>query len=318
MGKPLTDNEHIKLIRRAKSSWLYPIYVPSYTRAGSAPFLELLRGVPASVLRKVHIVVRPEEKQAYQQAYPWATVVVEKTPGIGPARMRCLRDAERRGYERIVVVDDDIHRLTLLQRIVRPGKPDYAQRYSSSISGIPKGLSNVRALAVACRMADEVFSMRADAAYGAARNALFSGTVADPRDGAYLNKQSFPACVMFIDVARFQMRTMPKPFQYHGEDLAMFLDTMERGQRAFQLPAVAYDQQGAIQTTIPLDPLDEIGRPHLAYTHKYYPSIHPFLRVSMRNKLGGVMRIGVNWAQYYKATGTEPDIIPMTELINNI
>lgn len=314
----VTDNQHIRLLKRAKSSWLYPIYVPSYTRAGTAPFLNLLAEVPPSVQRKVHIVVRPVEKSAYARAYPWATIVSEAIPGIGPARMRALIDADKRGYSRIVVVDDDIHRLTLLQRVVRPGQPDYAQRFSSSLSGYPKGMSNVRALAVACRMADEVFELREDAAYGAARNALFSGPVADPRIGAMLHKQSFPACVMFMDVARFSMREMPKPFQYHGEDLAMFLDTLEQGQRAFQLPAVAYDQQGFLKTTIPLDPLDSVGRPHLNDTPRYYPNIHPYLRVSMKNKAGGVMRIGVNWARLYKDTGTEPDIISMLDLIENI
>ena len=315
----MTDNQHIGLLRVAKSSWLYPIYVPSYSRAGKAPFLELMKTAPRSVQRLIHIVVRTEDQREYREAYPWAYVVVrESIPGIGPARMRCLIDAERRGYKRIVVVDDDIHRITLLQRVVRPGRPDYAQRYSSSLSGYPKDMSNVRSLAVACKLADQVFELRPDAAYGAARNALFSGPVADPRHGAYLNKQSFPACVMFIDVERFSMRKMPKPFHFHGEDLAMFLHTMECGQRAFQLPAVAYDQQGFLKTTIPLDPLDPVGRPHLNDTPRFYPNIHPYLRVSMRNKLGGVMRIGMLWARYYKDTQTGPDIIPMTELIDNI
>lgn len=314
----MTDNEHIKLIKRAKSSWLYPIYVPSYSRAGRAPFLGLLQDVPSAVQRKVHIVVRTEEVTAYRQAYPWATVVRESVPGIGPARMRCLLDADRRGYARISIIDDDIERITLLQRVVRPGKPDYAQRYSNTFAGGTKGMLNVRSLAAACKLADAVFELREDAAYGAARNGLFAGPVADPRVGAQLHKQSFPACVMLLDVARFTMREMPEPFQYHGEDLAMFLDTLEQGQRAFQLPAVAYDQATWPKTTIPLDPLDEVGRPHLLHTPEYYPNFHPYLRVSMRNKLGGVMRIGVNWNRVYKATGTGPDIIPMTELLSTI
>lgn len=311
-------NEHISLLSEVKASWLYPVYVPSYSRAGRAPFLELMREVSPKAQAKVHIVVRPEEVRAYRQSYPWATVVAEKTPGIGPARMRCLIDAEERGYKRIVVVDDDIERITLLQRLEREGKPAHAQRYSSSLAGVVKSKLNVLSLAAACRMADGVFKLRPEAAYGAARNALFSGPVADPRIGAMLHKQSFPACVMFLDVKRFTMRKMPKPFHFHGEDLAMFLDTLEKEQRAFQLPAVAYDQASWIDTTIPLDPLDEVGRPHLQDTPRYYPNIHPFLRVSMKNKLGGVMRIGVNWKRLYKATNTGPDIIPMTELLEQI
>jgi hypothetical protein len=312
------DNEHISLLKRAKASWLYPIYVPSYTRAGTAPFLELLKEAPSSVQRKTTIVVRPEEVSAYERAYPWASVVPEATPGIGPARMRCLIDAEERGFQRITIVDDDIERITLLQRLVRPGQPDYAQRFSSSLAGVAKPLLNVKSLAVACRMADAVFDLREDAAYGAARNALFAGPVADPRIGAMLHKQSFPACVMLIDVERFSMREMPEPFHFHGEDLAMFLDTLTQGQRAFQLPAVAYDQNSSVRTTIPLDPMDEVGRPHLQDTPEYYPEIHPYLRASVKNKLGGVMRIGVNWKRLYKDHNTGPDIIPMTEVVHNI
>jgi hypothetical protein len=78
---------------------------------------------------------------------------------------------------------------------------------------------------------------------------------------------------------------------------------------------VAYDQHGSIKTTIPLDPQDEVGRPHLETTEKFYPLIHPYLRVSMKNKLGGVMRIGVNWSQWYKATDTEPVEIPLADII---
>jgi hypothetical protein len=308
-------NPHLRLIKEARASWLYPIYVPSYTRAGRAPFLEQLHGTPLTVRNRVHIVVRPEDKSDYRNSYPWAKIVVEAQPGIGPARMRCLIDAEARGYSRIVVVDDDIEKVSLLRRVVRPGQPDYAQRYSSSITGISKPALTVRTLAATCLLADGVFALREDAAYGAARNALFAGPVADPRIGAMLHKQSFPACVMLIDVERFRMREMPEPFHYHGEDLAMFLDTLESGQRAFQLPAVAYDQNSTIRTTIPLDPLDEVGRPHLEYTPEFYPNVHPFLRASVKNKLGGVMRIGVNWNRLYKATGTGPDIIPMNELL---
>lgn len=307
-------NDHINLLPKAKSSWIYPIYVPSYSRAGSAPFLESLKEASAGVQRKTHIIIRPEEHEAYQAAYPWATIVHEATPGIGPARMRALIDADERGYKNIVVLDDDITRVSLLQRITTDAGKLHTRRYSASVSGQPKTPLLLRSLGVGCALAGAVFRQQPTVAYGAARNALFSGEV-DPSHGAYIRRASFPACVMFFDVERFTMREMPEPYQYHGEDLAMFLDTMEKGQHSFTLPGVAYDQQSTIETTIPLDPLDEVGRPHLQTTETYYPSIHPYLRVSMRNKLGGVMRIGVNWKRWYKDTGNEPLVIPLTDLI---
>lgn len=307
-------NEHIRLLRRAKGSWLYQIYVPSYSRAGSAPLLNMLAEASPLVQQKVHVVVRPEEKSTYERAYPWATVVAEKTPGIGPARMRCLIDADNMGYKRIVVLDDDIIHVSLLER---PDGSTHTRRYSAKVSGIPEPRLLIRSLAVACRLASGVFASRPAASYGAARNALFSGDV-NPGIGATLNKGSFPACVMFFDVKRFDMRQMPSPYHFHGEDLAMFLDALTQDQEVFTLPGVAYDQHGVIESTIPLDPQDEVGRPHLESTEEDYPYVHPFLRVSMRNKLGGVMRIGVNWNRWYKATESEPVEIPLAEIIKEI
>lgn len=310
-------NEHVALLRKSKSSWLYPIYVPSAFRAGTAPLLNMLANAPGAVQRIVTIVTLPSQGAQYRRAYPWARVITESKKGIGPARMRCLLDAGARDHQNITVLDDDIIHVSLLERIERGEAGPHTRRYSSGVSGIPEPLLLVRSLAVACKLASAVFRLSPDVAYGAARNALFSGGV-ETSVGATMNKGAFPACVMFFDVDRFTMRQMPKPYQYHGEDLAMFLYTMSDEQQAFTLPGVAYDQHGGIETTIPLDPLSEEGRPHLKTTGKHYPDIHPFLRVSMKNKLGGTMRIGINWSQWYKATGTGPIEVPLDTLIKEI
>ena len=287
----------------------------------------MLATAPEQVKRKVHIVTLPDEADAYRSAYPWAKVVTEKKRGIGPARMQCLKDADKRGYQNIVVLDDDIIHVSLLERISKPVPPfsggppapqkQHPRRYSSGVSGIPEPLLLVRSLAVACRLAGVLFDEMPQASYGAARNALFSGDV-DTSIGATLNKGSFPACVMFFDVKRFDMRIMPKAYHYHGEDLVMFLDALTQGQEVFTLPVVAYDQHGGIETTIPLDPLDAVGRPHLQTTVDDYPDIHPYLRVSMKNKLGGTMRIGMNWKKWYADTQTEPVEIPLVKLTRRI
>lgn len=311
------DNAHISLMKKAKASWVYPIYVPSYSRAGTAPLLNMLANAQNFIQDKVHIVVRPKEAEAYQKAYPWATIISESEFGIGPARMRCLLHAESRGFQNIVVLDDDIIHISLLERIQREDGKQHTRRYSSKVSGVAEPNLLVLSLAVGCKISDVLFKNLPNVSYGAARNALFSGDV-DTSVGATLNKGSFPACVMFFDVYRFTMRTMPEPYRYHGEDLAMFLDTLAHEQRSFTLPGVAYDQHGSIASTIPLDPQDSVGRPHLATTSEHYPTIHPFLRVSMKNKLGGVMRIGVNWIQWYKATKTEPVDFPLDLIIKEI
>jgi len=306
-------NLHIEMLTAAKSSWLYPIYIPSYGRAGTAPFLEMLNRAYSSVQRKVHIVVRTSEVKEYRKAYPWAHIVRESLHGIGPARARCLIDADRRGYERIVMLDDDIHHVSLLERIAREGKTDHSRRFSSRVSGIPEPHLLVRSLAVSCALSELVFGERENIAYGAARNALFSGD-ADTSIAATLNKGSFPACVMFFHLERFQWRECHPDYYNHGEDLSMCLDTLQRGQHFFTLPSVAYDQNANVVTTIPLDPQDAVARtPDLHNAEHAYPDMYPYLRASVKNKLGGITRIGVNWPMWYRDTGTEPVEIPLED-----
>lgn len=307
------SNEHIDIMKTAPTKWLYPIYVPSYTRAGVAPLLNLLAEAPIVVKSKVHIICRKEELYDYQTAYPWAKFAVVSLPGLGPARMRALRDADRRGYRRIAMLDDDIRALALLERTTNAKGERYAKRYSPSVNGLSAVESMYRTLAVTCRITDGIFRLRPHAAYGAARNALFSGPVADPDVAGQVFKQSFPSCVMFFDLDRFPIRRLPKEFHFYGEDLAMFLANITAGQESFQMPCVAYDQSVVLETTIPLDPTDAVGRRvDMDNAGVHYPSMRPYLRESVRNKAGGVMRIGINWKRWNTDTGHTQVEIPLT------
>lgn len=309
------NNAHIGLLREARSGWMYPIYIPSYTRAGVAPLLNLLARSKQSIQRKVHIVVRPEERAAYRHAYPWATLVIVNKPGLGPARSRALHHAKKSGYKRLVMLDDDIKHVSLLERIAREGKNDHTRRHSARVSGIPDPDLLVLSLATACRLSEGVFASRFNAVYGAARNALFSGEV-DTNIGATLNRGTFPASVMFYNLTRMENFDLPKRFHMHGEDIAFAMDVMTRGQEWFTLPVVAFDQDGVIETTIPIDPTDSVARRvDIDNAAIDYPDIHPFLRESMKNEAGGVMRVGMNWIRWYKHTNSKPVEIPLAKLI---
>lgn len=309
-------NDHLKLLKQCKTSWIYPIYVPSYSRAGSASLLETLAKAAPGVQRRVYIVVRATERVAYAEAYPWAHVVSHRGPyGVGPARAAALRHAEQKGWERIVMMDDDVTHLSLMERIINDkGKP-HTRRWSEKLAGQPTEDHLPRSLAVACKLADAVFAAQPDAAYGSARQGLFSGDV-DTEVGAFMDKGGFPACVIFFDMARFSWRDCPEPYRLHGEDLSMFLHTLTDGKGAFVLPCVAYDTNTRAESTIPLDPLDERGRQDdLDAAADVYPMVAQYLRPTMKNAAGGVMKIGVHWPQWYKDTEMEPTIIPMKYLI---
>ncbi len=310
------SNEHIALMPEADWTWLYPIYVPSYTRPGVAPLLNLLNDAHVGVQALVHIIVREEERAAYRAAYPWAKLVVVKLPGLGPARMRALRDADTRGYDRIVMLDDDIRQLSLLKKTTNGKGERYAQRYSPSQNGLDPATSLWRSLAVTCVITDGIFDGNDKVSYGAARNALFSGPVADPDIAGQVYRQSFPSCVMFFDLDRYKLRRLPGVFHFYGEDLAMFLANMDDGMQSFHMPCVAYDQSTVLETTIPLDPTDAVGRRvDMDNAKIHYPEMWPFLKESVRNKVGGVMRIGVNWPRWHKHTGNEPFNIMLADTI---
>ncbi|QKN87805.1 glycosyltransferase [Microbacterium phage Nebulous] len=309
-------NDHLRLLRQCKTSWIYPIYVPSYSRAGSATLLDTLAKASPGVRRRVHVMVRTSEASEYRRAYPWATVCTHSGPyGVGPARAAILREASFRGHRRIVMMDDDVTHLSLMERIINDkGKP-HTRRWSEKLAGQATEDHLPRSLAVACRMADRVFELEPDAAYGSARQGLFSGDV-DTSILATMDKGGFPACVIFFDLDRFSWRKCPEPYRLHGEDLSMFLHTLTEGQAAFLLPSVAYDTNTRLDSTIPLDPLDERGRQDdLDAAADVYPSVAQYLRPTMKNKAGGVMKIGVHWPQWYKDTDLQPTIIPMKELI---
>lgn len=311
-------NSHLKLLKRCKASWIYPIYVPSYNRAGESPLLAILAKATPSIQRRVHIMVRSTEWVDYYKAYPWAHVVIahDGPYGVGPARAAILNDAEKRHYSRIVMMDDDVVHLSLMEKTINDkGKP-HTRRWSEKLAGQPSEVHMARALAVGCYLADQAFALLPDAAYGSGRQGLFSGDV-DTDIGAFMDKGGFPACTLFFDLERFTWRDCPDEYRLHGEDLSMFLHTMTEGKGAFVLPTVAYDTKNGIESTIPLDPLDERGRQDdLDAAALVYPEVAGYLRATMRNKSGGIMKIGVHWPQWYKDNECGPTIVPMQDLIN--
>lgn len=310
-------NDHLKLLKRCKVSWIYPIYVPSYNRAGSAPLLAILAKAAPSVRKRVHIMVRRTEQKAYLKAYPWAKVLTHAGPyGVGPARAAILRHASMVGFKRIMMLDDDVVHVSLMEKTIREDGSSHTRRWSEKLAGQPSEVHMPRALAVACYLADQVFALAPAAAYGSGRQGLFSGDV-DTDIGAFADKGGFPACLLFFDLDRFTWRDCPEPYRLHGEDLSMFLHTLSEGSQGFVIPGVAYDTKNGIESTIPLDPLDERGREDdLEAAFDIYPKVAQYLRPTMRNKNGGIMKIGVHWPQWYKDTKFAPYIIPMRDLIN--
>ncbi len=301
---------------------LYPIYVPSHGRAGTAPLLNLLAKAYRHVQDRVYVVVRPSQLKAYRKAYPWATVVPQHgAKGIGPARMVCLEHADSLGFKRIVMLDDDITKVGLLEDRgpSEDGKHRKSGRYSIKQTSWDPWEFTVRGLALGCAMSDAVFDLDDGVAYGSTRSAFMSNSE-DVRITATLDKGGFPLCVLFIDLERFTMRSMPKAFQWEGEDLAMYLQAYEEGYSTFIFNNLIFDDDRAIPSTIPFSGDGEVDRTgNLRDAERRYKTLGPYLKVTNRNKeTGAVKRITVDWRAYHRDHGTEPYLIRTKDVLKHI
>lgn len=315
MYKPDTLEKQIELFHKAKVSWLWHIYIPSYQRAGIAPFINMLYKSPKSVQRRVHLVVRPEELHKYRYAYPESefSYTIVRKPGVAAARSVCMRDAESKGISKIIMSDDDMQHIHPLRTVTLPSGKIHAQRYSHRYSGVAEPIQSCKALALASRFAELILE-DGDISYGALRNDLFSGSV-DTSTVAFVNRGAFPSCLFLIDLARFSLREYPEEYAYHGEDLAMFLHNQEEDKKAFVIQNIAYDQSYTIESTIDLDPESGDGRQaDIDAARIHYPKMYPYLRNAMKNKDGGVKRVGFYWKQLYKNTGISPEEIKISDL----
>lgn len=291
----------INTLRKVTPDLLHGMYIPSWNRAGSAPLLEKLSRVDDIWRQDVTIVTRAESTREYEQAYPWARVIAQGgANGIGEARMKCLRDADRREVPRIMMLDDDIQHVSLLEWVHPEGSYPRSRRYSAAVCGeYQEPEMFCRSLAAACWQLGRVFDKYPEVSYGALRNALFSQGINPNVSTAWINKGPFPSCVIMFEVERFSMRQMPTGFYHHGEDLAMLLHNLQEGKQAAILTSAVYDQNGAVNTTIPLNPESAEGRAvDLASAETYYPDIARYLRVGSRNANGGVRRWTLNWRRW--------------------
>lgn len=301
--------------------WLYPIYVPSHKRAGTAPLLNLFAKAPEFIQEQVHIVVRATEVKAYRRAYPWADVVVQRgSKGIGPARMVCLEHADSMGFPRIVMMDDDITKVGILEdRGYSATGHHKSGRYSHTNTPWEAWEFTMHCLALGCKMADAVFYHAQDVAYGSTRSAFMSSDV-NVSQTATIEARGFPLCVLFIDLERFAMREMPDEFKWEGEDLAMFCDAFEQGYRTFLFNTLIFDDDRNLTTTIPFSGDGEIDRTaNLADAQDLYPFLGPYLKVTNQNPdTGAIKRIGVDWRRWHKERGTEPTHILTGDVISFI
>lgn len=306
---------HLYCAARAKEKWCYPLYVPSYNRAGTAPFLNRIAKCDDTLKSLTHIMVRPEQHAAYEEAYPWATLVPVHAPGVGPARMSGLVHARENDYSRVCMADDDLQELSLMYGVLHATQGWKTVRYSARRAGVTPQQMLKLTYATSCLMADNIMDQYPRVSYGSARNTLWCQNVSTLM-GAEVNKGPFPSNLFYIDTERFTMEEVPKEFQYHGEDLAFILNELENDNQAFVATAWGYTQDSKIPSQIPLDPESPKGRNvDLESAEHLYPDLVQYLVVRYRNAHGGAKRIGIQWSKFCREQGESPIQIPLSDIV---
>lgn len=305
-----------ELMDVAEVADVYPIHVLSYNRAGSAPLLNMTAEFDEDLAALVTVHVREEQKQAYRKAYPHLKVVSHRGP-YGPWRVRDFihRYARRRGQERIVVLDDDITKISVMEdRSAQPGNSISGRVLLKSTPYTPVEYFT-RSLAVLCLLADHILDEHPDVWYLGARHGFMSSQI-DMTTVATLNQGKFPNQVFLIDTDRFRVDSLPEQFQQHGDDLAIALEVLANGGRMGIITGITFDEAAGMQTTIASQAGAEINRDSWwADLPVAYPTIHRYVKITKRNPSGSVKGLAINWKLWNQETGEEREDLPMAEAL---
>ena len=293
---------HVNAMITAKLSSLWPIYIPSYNRASKAPLLNSLSKAGSNTQSKVTVVIRRSQLKEYQEAYALTKFryAFVDDPGVGPARIACLEHARKHNRHRILMLDDDMLSFHPLYKAkTKAGNPVIRSVTAKSLKWPDKVHVSIRSLSAACMYADRLLDRHLDLSYGALRNKLFSIGL-DTDVYCDINKGSFPSCAFLIDVDRFSLTEFPcDPFNFHGEDLYMYVFNLKQGYNSFRVNNFCYCQDYDIDSNIPLN--DNIGRGiHIKHILKIWPDMEPYIIPVSKHSTGSIKRVGFNWRRLVK------------------
>lgn len=284
-----------------------PIFVISYGRAGSAPLLNGARSWPRP--DKVHVVVRESQEDEYRTAYPELTVCGlpdEEIPGCGYARVGAMKLARRMGYDVAVLADDDV----IMMRYLYQSKFIQGKNIGGEKSGHCRA-DWQRILAVACEVADDVFTAHPNAVYGGLIKQHMSFDYKNHRTKYILNGGITPRQVMIWNLARAEEHGVQLDldrFGITGEDLGFADQVLRKGLDAFCIPSFCYDhwpesvnrERSTIRST-------ETYREVLEYDYESIQMmpLRDYVRIKRNKDTGDYEWADVNWQALHKLRGTK-------------
>lgn len=309
-------NEMIEFLGDLDVHDRYPLWIISYNRAGTAPFLEAAKEMAST--DNIHIVVRESQAKTYRAAYPMMKVYGlpdDSIDCVGKARWAAAQLAWDLGYDEILMFDDDVLTLRFLflrhfMRGQNVGKPCSGHSTLDDLAILPD--LPERILAGISTVAKDVFAEHPMAILGGAIKQHMSFDVRNHETKYILNGGVTPRQAMVWNVGRMAEHGVAlntDRFGIHGDDIGIVAEILKAGGDCFAMPSFAYEhypesiniKTSVVRSADSKQQLHEFEWESL----QMYP-IKDYLRVK-RSIIDGSYEWGdVNWVALNKIRKTQP------------
>lgn len=292
------------------ASDLFHIFVPSYNRPKFVT-AEMFKNFSADALKKVHIVVRPEQEKAYRKANPNLHILpIPKNfhlpiNGLASTRQFIFEYARDNRYPYIIDMDDDIRNLAYMYDGFS-GSGAACSKHTIRADRLEDPLLEQKVLQEACVIAKEVFRDNPKVYLGNIRRQRMSQHAENSKLKYIVNSGPTPRQVTLINVKGLTKAGINRDmiFDRHGDDIGFCAVILANGGSLFNIPCLTYDYISEKCDSVIRTPETE------KELHKYefdmlqkYP-IKDYLRTSFKDEEGNYMWGDVNWQAYHRLHGT--------------
>ncbi len=225
-----------------------PLWVISYKRPGTAPFLN--RAAQWATAGDVNVLVRDSQLEAYEAAYPTLhihSLPDDMIPNCGSARWAASQLAYADGDEAALLFDDDVLTLNFLfesaiGKGANAGKECSRNSNKDDLAVLPD--LDERILAGMSWVARQAFADHPRAVLGGNIKRHMNFSEKNHSTMYLLNGGVTPRQAMVYNMARmneFGIKMNLDLFGVHGEDIGMNAEVLAAGADCFAMPSFAYD-----------------------------------------------------------------------------
>lgn len=226
----------------------YPLWVISYNRPGTAPFLN--RAHEWATAGDVNVLVRSSQMEMYREAYPKFRIhhrADDMIPNCGSARWQASQIALEEGFEAALLFDDDVLSLNFLfESAIMSGK-NAGTECSRNSNNEDRALFpdlDERILAGMSKVAGDVFENHQMAMLGGLIKRHMNFSAKNHATKYVINGGVTPRQAMVYNMARMDKHNVEMDtdlFGVHGEDLGMNAAVLAADGDCFAIPSFAYD-----------------------------------------------------------------------------